>query len=40
MSQLEEKDVGIWASYSGVSTANYRLKGIFHGGQPTKHINF
>jgi hypothetical protein len=41
MGRLGEKNVGIQASCLEVSTANYRLRGIFHGGQPpTRHIFF
>ncbi len=40
MGQLdEEKNAGIKASCPRVSTANYRLKNYFHGGQPTNYIH-
>ena len=39
MGQLdEEKNAGIKASCPRVSTANFRLKIYFQGGQPTKYI--
>ena len=35
---IRKKNAGIKASCPRVSTANYRLKYYFHGGQPTKYI--